>query len=134
METFVNQLNSSNIALIVAILFGLFFGSQAYDGYVGRRQEKDPTEGYTSFYVVFGVTYTQIAIAAIIALLVNIETGLLVAVVSCLAYLASGIPMIAGDMHRSPRIRRRLQVQDALDNADRILDELKDHWNDDDTA
>jgi hypothetical protein len=127
------EVEPTNLLFAFAIIALLFIASLRYDRFVAQRQENSPTEGYSSLLVVWGVAYTQAAITLIVWLLVGLETAIVVMVISCLAYMASGTPMIYGDMERSPRIRRRLQVHDPLKIAKDNIAGLE--WmNDDDTA
>ena len=80
--------------LIGAVGFGLFFYGCAYDGLVNHLGDKK--DGYTSLLVVGGVLVTLAAVALVYWP---------AAVICAIAFMASGLPMIVGDIYRA--IRRR---------------------------
>ncbi|MGD9101816.1 MAG: hypothetical protein PVF45_15140 [Anaerolineae bacterium] len=95
--------SGENLAQIGAVLGGLFIFGVLYNTFVAELQRKGYDEGYTAILVVFGVAITLIGVAAMDA---N------AAILSGLAFCASGPPMIIGSLWRYAK-RRQEAIQDA---------------------
>jgi hypothetical protein len=94
-----------------AVLVGLHAVSWGYNAMVAWFSRNGYSDGYTAIQVVVGVLYTL----AGLALVMRVEDVLLV----CGGFIASGIPMIIGDLARYVKMRRR--EEDLLHRAAKDL-------------
>jgi len=86
------RLDSGAISVTIALaLFGVL-----YNQFVGWAIRKGYAEGYMSLIVAFGVFVTLIGVA-----MINIEAAIL----TLIAFAASGTPMIVGSIVRYVRTR-----------------------------
>lgn len=82
------------------VVLGTLFGfGIAYNYFVSRLNRRGWSEGYTAMLVVVGVSITVIGSIAMI--------GMTNALYMLAAFVASGLPMIAGDVLRHVRKREK---------------------------
>lgn len=93
-------------ALIVVTLVLLALGSVAFNRWIDALNDVDPQHGYSAWLVVVGVTYTTLGSGVVLGLLLGWTAAAVAVGVMFVCYLASGAPMIAGDMRRAGRRRR----------------------------
>lgn len=93
--------------LLIFILAALFLFGMSFNHFVGKLEDTDPDHGYTAIWVVAGVLITLIASIPLVGWL---NTALIL-----LAFIASGLPMIAGSISRHLRNRQRDRRAQAAD-------------------
>lgn len=89
-----------DIGLILAIYIVLGCFGIGFNWLVHRAERRGYLEGYTAFFVAFGVIVTVAAISIINQQFALITLG---------AFTASGLPMIAGSTWRYMRAREQAQ-------------------------
>ncbi len=85
---------------VIRVLIGLLIFGVLYNWAVGWLEARGYDEGYTSFLVVVGVLVTLSGVA-----LLDWHAALLTMV----AFVCSGVPMIVGSWWRHVQARRRAQ-------------------------
>ncbi|MEM4202489.1 MAG: hypothetical protein QXS54_00320 [Candidatus Methanomethylicaceae archaeon] len=96
--------------VISAVFLGLFLFGVGYNAFVAWLERKGYTEGFLSLIVAFGVAMTLVGVA-----ILNVQTALL----TLLAFIFSGTPMILGS------IARYLKARENMIKA--IIAEVKKH-------
>lgn len=97
-----DQQNLLIFSLAVLVLFGL-----AFNRWVGKIEQADPDHGYAAIWVVAGVLVTLLITAPII--------GWQNTAIVLVAFIASGLPMIAGSISRHLAARQRDRAAQAAD-------------------
>lgn len=95
-------------ALIVITLVLLALGSVAFNRWIDALSDVDPHHGYSAWLVAVGVTYTTLGSGVVVGLLLGWGMAAAAVAVQFACYVASGAPMIAGDMRRAGRRRREV--------------------------
>ena len=86
--------------LIALHLFGRWFNGQ-----VDAWQEKHVDEGYVALEVVAGVAVTVVFSVPFLWALLGLQAAMIVLVVETACFVASGYPMIRGDIRREAERR-----------------------------
>jgi hypothetical protein len=96
---------------LIVTLIGLHVLSWGYDALIGWLERRGYHDGYVSFFVVIGVTYTILATTWLI--------GIDAVLTLLLAFVASGSPMVLGSIARHLTERKREEDQ-LRDHARRL--------------
>lgn len=99
-------------ANLVAVLAVLFVCGLAYNSLVGYLERKHYTEGFLSLVVALGVLMTIVGVAVL-----SVEAALL----TLMAFAASGAPMIGGSIARYiiKREKAKTAIVDCVNNDNR---------------
>lgn len=89
--------------IIGAVLSAAFIYGLAYNAFVAWLNRTGRGEGYTSILVVAG-TLVTLAFASILI-------GLLHTLLVLLVFVATGLPMVLGDLYRYTEARRKAREQ-----------------------
>jgi hypothetical protein len=95
----------TNLLLSGVVLAVLTVSSYLFNDYIDRT----PTsiDGITAYRVAGGVGYTLVGISAVVGIWSTWENAATVFAIALTCFIASGIPMIQGDLNRSHRNRSR---------------------------
>lgn len=95
-----------NIAMSAVILGVLVVISTLFNSYIDSRDAGDGFDGETAVWVAFGNFYTiVIGIGGLVTIWGGWQMGGLAILISFVAFVASGLPMMFGDATRTKRRR-----------------------------
>lgn len=123
-----NDLGVGQKWIITAIIIaGLALASYLFNRHIDNAPATDELpDGQTAWWVVLGTIYTLAGTMVILEAWFGWDLMLRVAGTVFACFVASGIPMVLGDMHRTSQRRRKLP--DDLDEVTKIIHDLKnDH-------